>query len=100
MNEEQKEALEAKMVARFEVKDLSSAVGQKAISDALLAIQGVCETTIARGAIHVTYDPLHTNEAELKQAVEKTGHPISAAETALETPHPDLPPAGSGEAAT
>jgi copper chaperone CopZ len=91
MDEEQKRALEPPMVARFKVNDLGSAVTQKAILDALQAIQGVCEVTIAFDAVHVTYDPLQTNEKELKKAIQGAGHAVTAAESELETPHPDPP---------
>jgi copper chaperone CopZ len=91
MSEEQKQSLEARMVARFEVKDLGSPVVQKQISDALSAIQGVCDTSIEQDAIQITYDPLQTTEIHLRQAIESTGHRISAAQAAPETPHADLP---------
>jgi copper chaperone CopZ len=97
MNDEQKEALEPPMVARFEVKDLGSAVVQKTISDALQSIPGVSEVSFERDAVHVEYDPLQTSEAELKKAIENTGHSISAAETEFEAPRPDLPREQSGE---
>ena len=97
MNDEQKEALEPPMVARFDLKDLGSPSAQKAITDALQSIQGVRAVSIALGAVHVEYDPLQTSEGELKKAIENTGHAISAAETELETPHPDVPQKQGGE---
>ena len=128
MNEEQKKSLETKMVLRFELNDLGSPVVQKEISDALMAIQGVCDVSIQHGSIthpgrrqtdaqrqdssstitspeglpqsgviHITYDPLQTNEAHLKDAVAKIGQRPTAREADLETPHPDLPYGASKE---
>ena len=128
MNEEQKKSLETKMVVRFEVNDLGSPAAQKKISDALMAIQGVCDVSIQHGSvthpvrqrtdsrrrgssskikspesfpqcdvIQITYDPLQTNEAHLKDAVAKIGQRPTATEADLETPHPDLPHGASKE---
>ena len=128
MNEEQKKSLETRMVLRFEVNDIGSPVVEKEISDALMAIQGVCDVSIQHRAItnpvrqrtdsrrrggsskitspesfpqsdviHITYDPLQTNEAHLKDAVAKIGQRPTATEADLETPHPDLPHGASKE---
>ena len=91
MNEEQEHSIKPRMVARLQISDLGSPVVQKQMSDALLAIKGVCDLTIEHDAIHVTYDPLQTNEPQLKQAIEKSGQTLTNVETELEMPHPDLP---------
>ena len=44
------------MAARIEIKELDDPVRQKQISDAVEALDGVIETKIEKGALHVSYD--------------------------------------------
>jgi hypothetical protein len=46
------------MVAGIEIKELGDSVRQKEITDAVEALNGVIETKIEKGAVHVSYDPL------------------------------------------
>jgi len=55
-------ALVATMVARVESEGVGSPTHEKAITDAVNALDGVEELSIENGAIHVTYDPLQTTE--------------------------------------
>jgi len=55
-------------------------------------LDGVIETKIEKGALHVSYDPLATTEKKIEQAVRSTGTSIKAAATDTEGAHPDLPP--------
>jgi hypothetical protein len=50
------------MAARIEIKELGDPVHQKKLTDAVEALDGVIETKIAKGAVHVSYDPLATTE--------------------------------------
>ncbi|MEP6604270.1 MAG: hypothetical protein ABJB69_10005 [Spartobacteria bacterium] len=77
------------MVARINVEELGSATKEKEISDALQVLKGVTVVTIAKGAVHVTYDPLETSEKHLEQAIRGAGGTVTAADTDRETPHPD-----------
>ena len=79
------------MAARIEIKELSDPGRQKKITDAVEALDGVIELKIAKGALHVSYDPLATTEKKIEEAVRSTGSTIKAAATDRETPHPDLP---------
>jgi copper chaperone CopZ len=79
------------MAARIEIKELDDPVRQKQISDAVEALDGVIETKIEKGALHVSYDPLATTEKKIEQAVRSTGTTIKAAATDTEGAHPDLP---------
>ena len=79
------------MAARIEIKELDDPVRQKQISDAVEALDGVIETKIEKGALHVSYDPLATTEKKIEQAVRSTGNTVKAAATDTKTPHPDLP---------
>ena len=55
------------------------------------ALDGVIETKMEKGALHVSYDPLATTEKKIEQAIRSTGSAIEAAATDTETAHPDLP---------
>jgi copper chaperone CopZ len=84
-------SLRETMAARIEIKELDDPVRQKQISDAVEALDGVIETKIEKGALHVSYDPLATTEKKIEQAVRSTGTTIKAAATDTEGAHPDLP---------
>ena len=79
------------MAARIEIKELGDPAHQKKITDAVEALDGVIETKIAKGALHVSYDPLATTEKKIEQAIHSTGIAIKDAATGTEGAHPDLP---------
>ena len=79
------------MTARLEIKELGDPARQKEITDAVLALDGVNEAKIQKGALYVSYDPLTTTEKKIEQAVRSTGTAVKAAATDTETAHPDLP---------
>src|SRR5438046_10732540 len=84
-------SLSETMAARIEIKGLDDPVRQKQISDAVEALDGVIETKIEKGALHVSHDPLATTEKKSEQAIRSTGTTIKAAATDTEDTHPDLP---------
>jgi copper chaperone CopZ len=84
-------SLSETMTARIEVEDLGDPAHQKRITDGIEALDGVIETKIEKGALHVSYDPLTTTEKKIEQAVRATGSTINAAATDTESAHPDLP---------
>src|SRR4029077_13976299 len=84
-------SLSETMGARIEIKELGDPAHQKKITDAVGALDGVIETKIAKGALHVSYDPLATTEKKVEQAIGSTGSTVKAAATDTETAHPDLP---------
>ena len=87
------------MAARIEVKALGDPAHQKKITDAVAALDGVIETKIEKGALHVSYDPLATTEKKIEQAIRSTGTTIKTAATDTEGAHPDLPlPVNVGQA--
>jgi copper chaperone CopZ len=86
-------ALGATMVARIESEGLGSPTHEKAITDALNAIDGVHEVRIASGAIHVTYDPLKTTEKKIEESIRASGNKVTSATTDTETPSPVTAPA-------
>jgi copper chaperone CopZ len=90
-------ALVATMVARIESEGVGSPTSEKAITDALNAIDGVQEVSIENGAIHVTYDPLETTEKKIEESIRASGNSVTSAETDSETPRPVT---GPGLAAT
>jgi copper chaperone CopZ len=92
-------SLSETMAARIEIKELDDPVRQKEISDAVKALDGVIETKIENGALHVSYDPLATSEKKIEQASRSTGSSVKAAATHTETAHPDLPTPASLEQA-
>ena len=79
------------MAARIEIEGLGDPARQKKITDAVETLDGVIETKIEKGALHVSYDPLATTEKKIEQAVRSTGMIIKAAATDTEDAHPDLP---------
>lgn len=85
-------SLSETMAARIEIKELGDPARQKKITDAVAALDGVIETKIAKGALHVSYDPLATTEKKIEQAIRSTGTTIKAAATDTEDAHLDLPP--------
>ena len=89
-------ALDATMVARIESEDVGSSTHEKAITDALNAIDGVQEVNIENGAIHVTCDPLRTTEKKIEESIRASENSVTSA-TNTETPGPDTAP---GPAAT
>ena len=80
------------MAARIEIEELGDPSRQKKMTDAVEALDGVIETKIEKGALHVSYDPLATTEKKIEQAIRSTGTTIKAAATDTEDAHPDLPP--------
>jgi copper chaperone CopZ len=86
------------MAARIEIKELGDPSRQKDITGAVQALEGVIELKIAKGALHVSYDPLATNEKKIEEAIRSTGSTVKAAATDRETPHPDLPGPANVEA--
>jgi copper chaperone CopZ len=87
------------MVARIEIEELGNPGRQKEITDAVEALNGVIETKIEKGALHVSYDPLSTSEKRIEEAVRSTGSSIKAAATDVEGAHPDLPTSADVEQA-
>jgi copper chaperone CopZ len=85
-------SLSENMAARIEINELGDPTRQKEITDAVEALDGVIETKIEKGALHVSYDPLATTEKKIEQAIRATGTTIKAATTDTEGAHPDLPP--------
>jgi copper chaperone CopZ len=84
-------SLRETMAARIEINELGDPVRQKETTDAVEALDGVIETKIEKGALHVSYDPLTTTEKKIEQAIRSTGTTIKAAATDTESAHPDLP---------
>jgi copper chaperone CopZ len=84
-------SLSETMAARIEVNDVGDPAHQKKITDAVEALDGVIETKIEKGALHVSYDPLATTEKKIEQAIRSTGTTIKTAVTDTEGAHPDLP---------
>jgi copper chaperone CopZ len=84
-------SLDDTMAARIEINELGDPAHQKKITDAVEALDGVIDTKIEKGALHVSYDPLTTTEKKIEQAVRSTGTNINAAATDTEDAHPDLP---------
>jgi copper chaperone CopZ len=84
-------SLSETMAARIEIKELGDPERQKEITDAVKALDGIIELKIAKGALHVSYDPLATSEKKIEEAIRSTGSTVKAAAADRETPHPDLP---------
>jgi len=84
-------SLSETMAARIEIDELGDPAHEKKIIDAVGALDGIIETKIEKGAIHVSYDPLATTEKKIEQAIRSTGTTIKAAATDTEGAHPDLP---------
>jgi copper chaperone CopZ len=79
------------MAARIKINELGDITRQKEMTDAVEALNGVIETKIENGALHVSYDPLATSEKKIEQAVRSTGTTVKAAATDTKGAHPDLP---------
>jgi len=79
------------MAARIEINELGDPAHQKKITDVVEALDGIIEIKIAKGALHVAYDPLATTEKKIEQAIRSTGTTIKNADTDTERAHPDLP---------
>jgi hypothetical protein len=90
-------SLSETMAARIEIKELGDPARESEITDAILALDGVIEARIQKGALHVSYDPLITTEKKIEQAVRSTGSTVKAAATDTETVHPDLPTSANVE---
>jgi len=60
-------SLSETMAARIEIKELGDPAHQKKITDAVEALDGVIDTKIAKGALHVSYDPLATTEKKIEE---------------------------------
>lgn len=88
------------MAARIEIKELGDPAHEKKITDAVEALDGVIETKVAKGALHVSYDPLATTEKKIEQAIRSTGTTIKDAATDTERAHPDLPTSGENSRTT
>jgi len=67
------------MAARIEINELGDPARQKEIIDAVEALDGVIETKIEKGALHVSFDALATTEKKIEQAIRSTGTTIKAA---------------------
>ena len=91
-------SLSETMAARIEIKELGDPGHQKEITAAVEALDGVIEIKIAKGALHVSYDPLATNEMKIEDAIRSAGSTVKAAAADRETPHPNLPTPASVEA--
>jgi copper chaperone CopZ len=85
-------ALDATMVARIESEGVGSSTHEKAITDALNAIDGVQEVRIENRAIYVTYDPLRTTEKKIEESIRARGNSVISAATDSETPGPVIAP--------
>jgi len=59
-------SLSETMAARIEIKELGDPNRQKEITDAVEALDGVIELEIAKGALHVSFDPLATTEKKIE----------------------------------
>jgi copper chaperone CopZ len=84
-------SLSETMAARIEINDLGDPTRQKEITDAVEALDGVIESKIEKGALHVSYDPLATTEKKIEQTIRSIGSTIKAAATDTEGAHPDPP---------
>ena len=84
-------SLSETMAARIEINELGDPAHQKRITDSVEALDGVIETKIENGALHVSYDPVATTEKKIEQAIRSTGTTIKTAATDMEGAHPDLP---------
>jgi copper chaperone CopZ len=78
------------MAVRIETDAVGSAKDEKVITDALNAIEGVHEVNVAKGAIHVTYDPMQTSEKEIEESIRTHGSSVKSAVADTEKPHPEI----------
>jgi len=72
-------SLSETMAARIEINELGDHVHQKKMRDTVDALDGVIESKIEKGAVHVSYDPLATTEKKIEHAIRSTGSTIKAA---------------------
>ena len=79
------------MAARIEINELGDPVRQKETTDAVEALDGVIETKIEKGALHVSYHPLATTEKKIEEAIRSTGTTFKTAATDTDSAHPNLP---------
>jgi hypothetical protein len=93
-------SLSETMAARIEIEELGDPAHQKKITDAVAPLDGVIESKIEKGALHVSYDPLATTEKKIEQAIHSTGTTIRATATDTEGAHPDLPTSGENSLTT
>src|SRR5215467_10385714 len=84
-------SLSETMAARIEIEQVGDPAQQKKMIDAIQALNGVIETTIEKGVLYASYDPLATAEKKIEQAIRSTGTTIKAAAADTEGAHPDLP---------
>jgi hypothetical protein len=84
-------SLSETMAARIEINHRGNPAHQKKITDAVEALDGVIETKIVKGALHVSYDPLATTKKKIEHAIRSTGTTIKSAATDTKGAHPDLP---------
>jgi hypothetical protein len=84
-------SLRETMAARIEINELGEAARQREIVDAVVALDGVIEANVEKGALHVSYDPLATTKRKIEQAIGSSGNRVKASATDIETAHPDLP---------
>jgi len=75
------------MAARIEINELGDPARQSKIVDAVVALSGVIEAKIEKGAMHVSFDPLATTDKKIEQAVRSTGNTVKAVAVGSETPH-------------
>jgi hypothetical protein len=87
------------MAARIEINELGDPTRQKEITDAVVALNGVIEAKVEKGALHVLYDPLATTQKKIEQAIRSSGTTIKTAATDTETAHLDLPTSANPEQA-
>ena len=84
-------SLSETMAARIEINELGNPARERKITDAVAGLNGVIETKIENGALHVSYDPLATSEKKIEQAIRSSGAAVKAVATDTEAAHPDLP---------
>jgi len=84
-------SLSETMAARIEINELEDSPHQKKIINAIEKLDGVIETKIENGALHVSYDPLAMTEKKIEQVIRSTGATIKTAATDTEAAHPDFP---------
>ena len=91
-------SLSETMVARIEIQEFGDPARQKEITESVEALEGVIELKIAKGALHVSYDPLVTTDQKIEEAIRSTGNTAKAMAADRETPHPELPSPANVEA--
>jgi hypothetical protein len=76
------------MSGRIEIEELGDPSIEKEITEAVSALDGVSETKIEKGALHVSYNPLTTTDKKIEQAIRGAGGTIRVAAVDRQTPHP------------